>query len=448
MKSDGTEHVGTILRASCIAALGGMLFGYDTAVIAGTIEYIQPYFGLSDLELGWTVSSALLGCMLGAAIAGWCGDRYGRKASMFACAILFLLSAVWSGLARSMEELVWARVLGGVGVGAASLLTPIYIAEIAPSKMRGALTTLNQIAILVGIVVVYLVNSQLAQLGDETWRLNAAWRWMFLSGALPSLLYFGLLFFIPESPRWLFMRQRDCEAHQIFAEFGVMPGTGLGNVPSLENSKEATWGKIFSPPDRRMVIIGAVLAICPQIAGINIVMYYAPRIFTDAGLAASAAVGHSVVIGLTMLLFTLVALILADRVGRRPLLLISSGGMMFSLAGLGLMFERGGGGTHALLIMIILYVAFFSIAMGPLVWTVITEIFPNRIRGRAASVCVLLLWITNFLVSQFFPFLLARLGAFTFWLHASAALFAFVFIFLFIPETKGRSLEDLEKTVY
>ena len=436
-----------IFWTSCVAALGGLLFGYDTAVIAGTIEYIQPYFHLSDLALGWTVSCALLGSMAGAGGAGWFGDRFGRKKAMLACAVLFLVSAVWSGLAGSANELVFARILGGVGIGAASLLTPVYISEIAPARLRGALTTLNQMALLIGMVVVYLVNAQLAHSGDEAWRLNSAWRWMFASGSFPALLYLVLLFGIPESPRWLVLKNRGDDAARVLEKLG-------GDKPEEEEMADIrgsfggsafSWRELLVAPYRKILLVGAALAVSSQLCGINVVMYYAPRIFTNAGVGTSAAIGHSVYIGLAMLVFTLVALVLADRVGRRPLLLVSSGGMALSLAALGRIFGRvGQGGEFAILALIILYVGFFSIAMGPLVWTMVSEIFPNRIRGRAVGICVLLLWFANYVVSQFFPFLLAGFGSSVFWIYAAASFLAFVFILVFVPETKGKSLEQIE----
>lgn len=435
------------IYVSCVAALGGLLFGYDTAVIAGTVEFLQKRFSLSDLALGWTVSSALVGCVAGAWLAGGMADRIGRKKSLLVCAALFFASSVWSAIPSSAGELALARILGGIGIGAASMLTPVYISEISPTRMRGALTTLNQCAVLIGMVLVYLVNARLAMMGDEAWRVTTAWRWMFGSGAFPAAVFFTLLFFIPESPRWLVLKGRMTEALRVLEKTG-----DLVKIESLEASADARsrLSECFRKPLRKTFLIGAGLAVLQQITGINIVMYYAPRIFTSAGIETASAIGHSVFIGLIMLLFTLAAMFLADKAGRRPLLLISALGMTAGLFGLGWAYSQAasGGNPSTLLAWVLLYVAAFSIGMGPLVWTVIGEVFPNRIRTQAASACVLLLWLANFAVSQFFPWLLSTFEYKVFWLFGAICLLATGFIWLLVSETKGRSLEDLEKFIH
>lgn len=441
-------HFAYLLQASGVAALGGLLFGYDTAVIAGTVEYLQVHFGLSDLALGWTVSSALVGCIPGAALAGPMSDRFGRKVGLLICAVLFLASAIWSGLAGSAGELVWARILGGIGVGAASLITPVYITEIAPAHRRGALTTLNQMAILLGMVIVYLVNAQLAHAGTEVWRTTVSWRWMFASEAVPAIAFFLLLFTIPESPRWLVLRGREDEARKVLLRLGTERPMEeeLQEIRQSFVGHEIPWRQILAPPLRGILVLGGALAIFQQLTGINIVMYYAPRIFTSAGVPTSTAIGHSVIIGVVMIIFTSVALFLSDRLGRRLLLLVSTAGMAICLAALGFVLRNDGGGHEGVVLFWILsYVAAFSIGMGPVMWTVIMEIFPNRVRGRAGGLCVLLLWSANFLVSQFFPYFLATMGAATFWLYGGITLGSFVFILSCVPETKGRSLEEIEQ---
>lgn len=439
------EHRFRILHASVVAALGGLLFGYDTAVIAGTVDFLQIRFGLGDFALGWTVSSALIGCVLGAWGAGWMGDAIGRKRSMLVCAFFFFVSAIWSGIAGSAEELVAARILGGLGVGAASMLTPVYISEIAPARMRGALTTLNQIAILVGMVIVYIVNAQVASAGDEAWQVASAWRWMFASEAVPALLFFLLVFGIPESPRWLRLRGENDKAGAVLARLGLEQPV---DHAAEDVGHTARFSDCLRSPVRRIFLIGAGLAILQQITGINIVMYYAPRIFTSAGLDASSAIGHSVLIGLVMLGFTMVALVLADRAGRRRLLLASSACMAAGLFALGAAYSTGGDANPWLMLLwVLVYVGGFSIGMGPLVWTVLGEIFPNRVRAHAASTCILLLWLANFGVSQFFPWLLRTYEFRVFWMFGVICLIALVFIWKFIPETKGRTLEEIEDSL-
>lgn len=442
--------IGFALYASSVAALGGLLFGYDTAVIAGTVDLLQQRFALTDLALGWTVSSALLGCVIGAWLAGYLGDRMGRKRSLLICAFLFFVSAVWSGLPTSAGELAIARIIGGIGVGAASMLTPVYISEIAPAHLRGALTTLNQIAILVGMVIVYLVNAQLAGAGDEAWRIASAWRWMFASEAIPAAVFFVLLFAIPESPRWLVMKGREAEAGAVLARIDAKRTVAeqIAGIQRTVLHQESHFLDCLRAPIRKIFVLGAGLAVLQQITGINIVMYYAPRIFTSAGLDSASAIGHSVIIGIVMLAFTVVALVLADRAGRRPLLLLSSAGMAAGLFGLGFAYA-GGGQENAwnLLFWVLVYVASFSIGMGPLVWTVLGEIFPNRVRAHAASFCVLLLWLANFTVSQFFPWLLRTFEYRVFWVFGAICLVTLVFIWALIPETKGRTLEELEEGI-
>jgi len=435
-----------VLHASSVAALGGLLFGYDTAVIAGVIEFLQVDFGLSDLMLGWTVSSALVGCMLGAGLASWMVDKWGRKRSLLVCGILFFASAVWSALAGSAGGLAAARVLGGVGVGAASMLTPLYISEIAPARSRGALTTLNQIAILVGMVAVYLVNARIAGMGTEEWRVTTAWRWMFGSEAIPAAIFTVLVLSIPESPRWLVARGRENEAKAVLTKLGA--GDIASVMQQIHNSLAQGIGsfrEILSDTCRKRLNFALLFAVFQQITGINIVMYYAPRIFTSAGIQTTKAISHSVLIGLIMLGFTLVTMFLADRIGRRLLLIISSFGMVVGLAALGFAYTDGSAQSGAwLLAWVLVYVAAFSLGTGPLMWTLISEIFPNRVRGHATGVCVAALWFSNFLVSQFFPHLLKTLGAQVFWLFTFISVCYCVFVLVKVPETKGRTLEELE----
>lgn len=451
MSTPAHPKLGFLLHASAVATLGGLLFGYDTAVIAGTVEFLQRHFQLSDIELGWTVSSALIGCMPGAALAASMGDRLGRKGALVVAAVLFFVSAVWAALARGAGELALARIVGGVGIGAASMLTPVYISEIAPARLRGALTTLNQIALLIGMVAVYMVNAWLASLGDDAWKNAYAWRWMFGSGALPAAVFFLLLFGIPESPRWLMLKGRIDEARGLLKKLngGADVSKEMEDLQRSLQHKPGGFRDCFLPQFRRVFVIGATLAVLQQITGINIVMYYAPRIFTSAGLDTSSAIGHSVIIGLVMLVFTIPAMFLADRAGRRPLLLISAAGMAVGLFALAASYSgkaaaAGNVSGWLLLLWVLLYVAAFSVGIGPLVWTILGEIFPNRIRAHAAGICVLLLWLANFLVSQFFPYLLSQFGAKVFWGYGIICVFTVLFIAKYVQETKNRSLEDLE----
>lgn len=458
-----------------VAALGGLLFGYDTAVISGGIGFLTDYFQLSEIMEGWVASCALIGCMIGAAMAGWLSDRFGRKTVLKLSAILFLVSAVGSAVPRTLSEFIVARVVGGVGVGIASMLSPLYIAEVAPAKIRGGLVTLNQLAIVFGMLVVYFVNSQIAAAGDEAWNLAYGWRWMFGSETLPALLFFGLLFWVPESPRWLTQQGREGEAAKILTD---ITGESQANAQmkeikeTLAMESGSIWD-LFRPGFRLALLIGVGLAILQQVTGINVILYYAPEIFKSVGTAYDQAINDTVWIGLDNFIMTVIALLVVDLFGRKILLLIASAGMGISLTLLGLAFLMQEliaanpdmtlslfGFTFALqdagawnlflqqltFVMILAYVAFFAFAMGGVVWVVLSEIFPTQIRGRAMSIAVVILWFSCFMVSQFFPLMHKLMQGSVFFVYAFMCLVAFLFILFLIPETKGKSLEEIERT--
>lgn len=439
-----------VVFVSSVAAMAGLLFGYDTAVISGAVEPLRHHFALDPLALGWVVGSALVGCVAGAAIAGKLTDRIGRRAVLWLAGFLFLISAIWCYASPSVWQLVAARILGGIGVGFASLLVPVYIAELSPPQTRGALVSLNQVAILVGMVLSYLVNAWMGQLGDNAWLSTTGWRGMLGAEAVPALIFLALSLKIPESPRWLLKRGRAADAHDVLKRLhGEAVGRReLNEIREAIAHEQGTVSELLQAGRRGTVVMAMVLALFQAITGINIVMYYAPTIFASAGIGTGTALEQSVIIGLVMLGFTFASMLLVDRAGRRPIMLLAAAGMGLSLTLLGMMFTSGGGGARWLLIWILTYVSSFSIGMGGIYWVVVSEIFPTRVRGAAMSLSVVFLWGGNYLVSQFFPEMLAGLHSRVFFVFALMCGVCFVFIWRFVPETKGKTLEEIERQLF
>lgn len=432
-----------VILISVVAALGGLLFGFDTAVISGTINFIQPYFGLSEAELGWTVSSLLFGCIAGVFIAGKAGDHYGRKKVLMMAAFLFFLSAIGSASARSLYFFLIARILGGIAVGVASILSPMYIAELAPAKFRGTLVSLNQLAIVVGILVAFFSNYLLVGTGENNWR------WMLLVMAAPAVLLFFSLFLVPESPRWLVARNRNDEALKVLvktsgAEFA---DTELKEIQqTLKNQEESAFSDLLAPKIKPLLFIGIILAIFQQITGINTVMYYAPKIFANVGQSNDSALLQTILIGGTNLIFTLVAMVLIDRFGRKLLIIIGSTGMMLMLAGLSALFFTNHTSGVLVLAFILGYIAFFAASLGPALWVVAAELFPNRLRSKGMSIAIVSLWIACTIVTIAFPIMLEKLsGGITFMIFALICLANLLYVLKYVPETKGKTLEELEK---
>jgi sugar porter (SP) family MFS transporter len=443
-------HFIYVILISLVAALGGFVFGYDTAVISGTTEALQLFFGMSDLALGWVVSSALVGCVVGVPLAGWFADKFGRKPALVFAAVLFAVSAVASAFPPGVWFLVAARLLGGVGVGIASMVTPMYIAEVSPPKHRGALVSMNQIAIVSGMVAAYAVNRSIVDWGDADWMVNFGWRWMFGMETPPALAFLLLTFLIPETPRWLAKQNKLDESMAVLCKI-VPPARAPAAYDEIIRSLDEEEGKmreLFRPGARQITFMAMVLALFQAITGINIVMYYAPRIFLSAGIGAGDAYSHSIIIGSVMVLFTIFSLFLVDKLGRRYLMIGASAGMGISLLLMGLAFQQAESQGTLLLICTLAYVASFSIGMGGIYWVVVSEIFPNRIRGRAMALSVVFLWGGNFLVAQFFPWMLTALKGSVFFVFAGSCLLCLLFIARFLPETKGRSLEDLESEFF
>jgi len=418
------------------------MFGFDVAIISGAVPFIQPYFGWNELQLGWGVSSLLLGAIIGAFGSGVLSDIYGRKKVLIVVALFFAISCTFTALATSSIVFISARVFGGLAVGAASVLSPMYVAEVAPPKNRGMLVSVYQLAIVLGILCSYTINYGLHNIDNN-------WRWMFATGIIPSVLFFAGLFFIPESPRWLYKAGKKDESLKVLTGIG---GESLAKVEILEiaeslkgNSSSVSVGELFKPSVRKVMLVGFLLAIFVQISGINTIVDYAPKILLAAGVEINNALLQTSMVGLINFIFTFVAIFFIDRIGRRSLYLIGSMGMVITLIMLAISFYLKMEGVFTL-ICILLFIAFFASCIGPVFWTLVSEIFPNRIRGKAVAFASFTQWIFNFLVVLLFPHFLASLGgAKTFLFLALMSFLQLLFTYLYVPETKGKSLEEIEQ---
>lgn len=442
-----------VVRVCLVATLGGLLFGYDTAVISGAIGFLQEHFELDAAMKGWAASSALLGCVLGVSIAGVLSDRAGRKATQFLAGVLFLASAIGTAVAVDFNMFVVFRVLGGVGVGVASMVSPMYIAEISPANIRGRMVSINQFAIVSGMLVIYFVNYFIAQGSEPAWNVASGWRWMFASGAFPAAAFLLLLLTVPESPRWLVEHDRPGEAEGILRRIGGdrFAAGELRAIADATTKESERALNLFSPELRYVLIVGVSLAVLQQITGINVFLYYAPEIFKQLGTHSDVALLETVIVGAVNLTFTVVAIWSVDRLGRRPLMMIGSLGMGICLAAMGAASQFGLIASW-MLVFVLGYIACFALSVGPVVWVILAEIFPNSIRGRAMSVATFALWTANFIVSQTFPmmdespWLIARFGhGFPFYLYAAFCVVLLLLVWFGVPETKGRSLEEIEK---
>ena len=437
-----------VYQYTFVAAVGGLLFGYDTAVVAGAIGFIQEKYNLSPAMTGWAASCALIGCMAGAMLAGALSDKLGRKKVLMISAFAFAISSVGILIPSGIEYFILFRFVGGIGIGIASILAPMYISEIAPADIRGRLISIYQLGIVTGILLIYFVNAGIAGLHDDAWNVDSGWRWMFGSGLVPSVIFIFLLLPIPESPRWLSKQNRWNEADAILAKVNGRENADKEIISIRESltEKQAPFSDLMKPGLRTALIIGIVLSVFSQITGINVIMYYAPEIFKATGSGSSSALMQTVWVGSINLLLTIIAIKYVDKLGRKKLLLIGSAGMAVCLAIVGLAFYTDSAGGYWVLAGILLYISFFAISLGPLTFVVVAEIFPNHIRGRAMSVAIFFLWLSVYVVSQTFPMLLESIGsAYTFWIYMITSVMAFVFIWKVVPETKGKTLEQIQE---
>jgi SP family xylose:H+ symportor-like MFS transporter len=454
-KTEKQQNLPFIIGITMVATLGGLLFGYDTAVISGAIGSLRTYFGLNDMETGWAASSALVGCIGGAAAAGWLADRFGRKPGLLLAAILFTISAVGSAMPGSFTEFIVYRIIGGVGVGIASMLSPMYIAEIAPAHLRGRMVSFNQFAIIFGMLVVYFVNYYIALQGDTEWNVQTGWRWMFGSETIPAVLFLLLMLLVPRSPRWLVLAGKEQKAFNVLAKITnpTYAQQALDEIKtSLHQDINAPKVRLIGQGFGWVVFIGIMLSVFQQITGINVVLYYAPQIFSQLGGGSTdTALLQTIVVGIVNLLFTVVAIMTVDRFGRKPLMIIGSLGMGICISAIG--FAAYLQNTDVWLLAFMLgYIASFALSLGPVVWVLLSEIFPNQIRGKAMAIAVAAQWIANFAVSQTFPMMMGNQylldnfhGGFPFWFYGAMCVLTVLFVWKFVPETKGKKLEEMEQ---
>ncbi|MGE5570854.1 MAG: sugar porter family MFS transporter [Rhodospirillales bacterium] len=433
-----------VYLSAAVAATSGLLFGFDIAVINGAIIFLREQFELTEFQTEVAASSLLVGCVFGACIAGWLSDRFGRRRILIVSALLFAASALGAALPRNLTEFAAARFIGGVAVGMASMLAPLYIAEVSPARIRGRLVSLNQMAIVTGILLAYFINWLLSYAGPH------GWRWMFASAAVPAIAFFIALFFVPESPRWLTENGRESEALHVLTRVN---GSGqalieLGQIKEAIAEETGSIRELFQPGFRRALFIAVALAILQQITGINTVLFYGSVIFKEqvGGQTASSAIGANVVIGLINFLATIVALWVIDRVGRKPLLMLSAGVLGVGQFALGAAFLIQPPPAILVLAVMVCCVAGFAVGMGPGVWVVLAEIFPTRVRGRAMSIATISLWTACVALTMTYLSLSSAItvtGAF--WLYGIMCVTMFLIVWLATPETKGKTLEEIEK---
>jgi len=457
-----------VVGLTFVATLGGLLFGWDTAVISGAVSSIDAYFidpqGLSETARstlsGWTISSALVGCIIGAAVAGWVSTAWGRKGGLIAAALLFMLGSAGSAVPEfgfgaigkmgpaALDQFIFYRILGGVGVGIASMLSPLYIAEISPSAIRGRLVSFNQLAIVLGILLVYFVNLAISTLGNDAWLKSVGWRWMLASEAIPSGVFLLLLMLVPDTPRWLVLRGRNEEALEALKRVTDEEDarTILGEI---QKTLEVRSGPLFSF-GAAVVVVGILISVFQQFVGINAVLYYAPLMFQNMGASTHSALLQTVVIGAANVIFTVVAIVTVEKLGRKPLLIAGALVMAVAMIALGCLFNAKVVGLGAL-IAVVTYIGGFAFSWGPVAWVLLAEMFPNSIKGKGLGLAVAAQWLANLLVSASFKVLdgNSALNAlinhgFAYWIYGGMSVLAALFVIRYVPETKGRRLEEIQ----
>jgi MFS transporter, SP family, arabinose:H+ symporter len=458
MKTKTNYNLIYVWSISLTAAMGGLLFGYDWVVIGGAKPFYEEFFHLTTpAQIGWAMSSALVGCLIGAVISGIVSDRFGRKKILILTAAVFIISAIGTGLSNTFILFIFYRMIGGAAIGLASSLSPMYIAEVAPSEKRGMFVSINQLTIVIGVLAAQFVNWQIADPVPDgatsaailnSWNGQFGWRWMFAAEAIPAFLFFVFMFFVPESPRWLVKNGKDENAHKIISKIGGKIYADL----SLAEIKKTLTGEIknvnikdlLEPKLKKIILLGIFLAVFQQWCGINTVFYYADEIFSAAGYNVSDILFNILITGTIMLIFTFVAIKTVDRLGRKILMLIGAFGLGCSyvlISGSYFLNIKG----FPVVMLVVIAVAIYSFTLAPITWVLISEIFPNRIRGAAMSIAVFSLWSGCFTLTYSFPFLNQNLGtAFTYLLYAVICFVGFFILKSKLPETKGKSLEELE----
>ncbi|MET6678814.1 sugar porter family MFS transporter [Citrobacter amalonaticus] len=451
--------IGYVWTICLVAACGGLLFGYDWVVIGGAKPFYEAYFSITDpAQSGWAMSSALVGCIFGALISGWCADKFGRKMPLILSAILFSASAWGTAVASHFDMFVIYRIVGGVGIGLASALSPLYIAEVSPAEKRGRFVAVNQLTIVIGVLAAQLINLMIAepvatgatqQAIVESWNGQMGWRWMFGAELVPALAFLVLMFFVPESPRWLVKAGKPERARAMLQRIGSAEYAGqtLKEIEHtlLKDNHKVAWSTLLQPQIKPIVIIGMVLAVFQQWCGINVIFNYAQEIFASAGFDINGTLKSIVATGIINLVFTLAALPLVDKIGRRKLMLFGASGLtviyvlIAGAYGMGIM-------GWPVLVLVLAAIAIYALTLAPVTWVLLSEIFPNRVRGLAMSLGTLALWIACFLLTYTFPLLNAGLGAAgSFLLYGVICAMGYVYVLRNVPETKGVTLEALEE---
>ena len=459
MKSE--FNIKYISAIALVSAMGGLLFGYDWVVIGGAKPFYERYFDIvqSPGLQGWAMSSALLGCLAGAISAGTISDKYGRKLPLIIAAFLFTWSAIGTGMADSYTMFIIYRLLGGIGIGMASVLSPMYIAEISPANLRGRFVAINQLTIVIGILFAQIINYAIAEKVPESftddqilvsWNGQVGWRWMFWAETIFSAAFFMLVFFIPESPRWLVKANKDSSAKKVLSKIGgdVYSASCYKDIHEtlLNETARIDFTDLKIPKIKKIILIGSVLAILQQFCGINVIFNYADEIFTQAGYGVSDMLFNIVITGSVNLIFTLIALKVIDSWGRRYLLLLGYGGLSFIFIIFGgfYYFEFEG---LIMLVSVLIAIGLYAMTLAPTTWVVLSEIFPNKVRGVAMSIATFSLWAACFVVTYSFPVINKTLGASgTFWIYAVSCGLGFLFVWKYISETKGKTLEEIEKS--
>jgi SP family sugar porter-like MFS transporter len=461
LRTPAEFNLAFLIRISIASALGGLLFGYDLLVISGAKQFYELYFGLDTALLqGWAVSSCIVGCIVGALNVGWATEKYGRVKLLMFSALLFFISAIGSAYAANFDQFIIYRLLGGIGMGMASTLSPMYIAEVAPAKLRGRFVSINQLTIVIGILLAQLVNYFIAGLHPlaeglddvallASWHGQHGWKLMFAAEAIPALIFLIAMFFVPESPRWLLNQGNAKSAQRIISRIG---GIDYANKTITEiatsirnNQQQAGLFECLKPGFRKIVTMAVIIAVFQQWCGINVIFNYASDIFRDAGYQIDGTLFNLVIIGITNLAFTFVGMTLIDKIGRKPLMIVGGSGLLLCQLLIGLCYFTNTTGWYVFALAL-LAIAFFAATLGPCAWVMISELFPNRIRGIGMSIAVLSLWLANFILSFTFPILREALGAAgTFWIYAAICCTGIIYIKNSLPETKGKSLEQLEE---
>ncbi|MGY2797576.1 MFS transporter, SP family, xylose:H+ symportor [Ewingella americana] len=459
MKSPTTLNMPYVWMICLVAACGGLLFGYDWVVIGGAKPFYEAYFHITDpATSGWAMSSALVGCIVGAMVSGWLSDRFGRRLPLIIAAIAFTLSAVGTALANDFDWFVFWRIVGGVGIGLASALAPVYIAEISPAEKRGRFVAINQLTIVIGVLAAQLVNLMIAEPVAsaatqaeilQTWNAQIGWRYMFGAEGVPAVLFLLLMFVVPESPRWLAKANRYPQAEKVLRRIGSVEYaqhtlSDIRHSLGSEN-QQVPLSALWQPKVRPIVVMGVVLAVFQQWCGINVIFNYAQEIFASAGFDINDTLKSIVATGLINLIFTLLALPLVDRIGRRRLMQYGAAGLTIIYLLIGMAYSFGIMGLPVLLLVLVA-IAIYAVTLAPVTWVLLSEIFPNRVRGTAMATCTLALWVACFVLTYTFPLLNVALGAAgSFFLYGAICLAGWAFVQLKVPETKGVSLEVLEQ---